>query len=169
MSELRWVGLLLGLGLLQVFLPQVWAPLGAVDLLLIAVAHQALRAPFRRSVLFGAGAGLIQDGLSGGLVGLHGFAKTVISAIIASFGSFLVVRGSVPQATIAAAASLLEGLIVVGWLVLLERPASAGAINVPTRALATGIATLAFLVVVRRLGRQRRRRASPFTRQGARS
>lgn len=167
MSELLWVGLLFGLGLLQVFLPQVWEPFGYVDWLLIAVVHQALRSAFRRAVLFGAGAGLIQDGLAGGIVGLHAFAKTAVAAVVSSFGSFLVVRGPIPRASLAGVASLAESLIVVAWMALLGQP-SMSPVNLPSRALATGVAALVYLVAVRRL-RQRRRRASRLTRQGART
>ena len=138
MSELRWVGLLLGLGLLQVLLPQVWSPLGLVDWLLIAVVHQALRPGFRRSVLLGAGAGLIQDGLSGGIVGLHAFSKTAVAAIIASFGSFMVVRGPLYQGVVSGAASLGDGLIVAAWLAMLGRAQSLSPLERPLRALATG-------------------------------
>ena len=162
MSELRWVALLLGIGLLQAWLPQVWRPLGAVDWLLIVVVHQALRSKFRRSVLFGAGAGLIQDGLAGGIVGLHAFAKTAIAAIIASFSSVLVVRGPLPEASLAAVASVAESLIVVAWLALLEQP-SMSPLNIPARSVATGVATLLFLISLQRI-RQRRRRASALTR-----
>ena len=98
MRALRWVVVLLAFGLLQTFTTAVWPPLGHIDWLLIAVVLLALRGSFREAVLLGAVAGLIQDGLSGDIVGLHGFAKTSIAAVIASFGSFLVVRGPLPEA-----------------------------------------------------------------------
>ena len=138
MSELRWGGLLFGLGLLQILLPQVWSPLGLVDWLLIAVVHQALRSGLRRSVLLGASAGLIQDGLSGGIIGLHAFSKTVVAAIIAGFGSFIVVRGALYQGIVSGGAALGDGLIVAAWLAMLGRPQSLRTLDLLLRALATG-------------------------------
>ncbi len=145
MSELLWVGLLFGLGLLQVFLPQVWSPLGFVDWLLIAVVHQALGSGFHRSILRGAGAGLIQDGLSGGIVGLHAFSKTAVAAIVTSFGSFMLVRGPLYQGVVAGGATLGDGLIVAAWLAMLGRPQSLSPLELPLRAVATG-GTAAFVL-----------------------
>jgi len=150
MTALRSIVLLFGLGLLQTFLPRVWSGLGSVDWLLIYVILQALQGSFRRSILLGAGAGLIQDGLAGGIIGLHAFAKTAVAAIIATFGSLLVVRGPLPEAVITGMATALEGLIVVAWQVLLGRPASLGPIDLFLRAAATGAATMMILYTGRR-------------------
>jgi len=150
MSGPRAAGLLLGLALLQVFLPQVWSPLGAVDWLLIYIVHESLRSSFQRSILTGAGGGLLQDGLAGGIVGLHAFAKTAVAAVIASFGSFLVVRGPLLQALVTGVATLAEGLIVAFWQAMLGRPVSMGPLDIVLRALATGIATALLLAAARR-------------------
>jgi rod shape-determining protein MreD len=158
MSGLRSVGVLLGLALLQVSLPQVWSPLGAVDWLLIFIVHESLRGSFQRSVLIGAAGGLVQDGLSLGIVGLHAFAKTSVAAIIASFGSFLVVRGPLLQALVTGVAALGESLIVVFWQAMLGRPVSMGPLDIVIRALATGIVTALIFAVVRRWQQRVRRR-----------
>jgi rod shape-determining protein MreD len=146
MNGLRTAGLLFAAGLLQVFLPRVWSPLGAVDWLLIYVVHEALSASFRRSILVGAAAGLLQDGLSGGIVGLHAFAKTTVAALTSSAGNLLVVRGPMMQALATGAAALVESLIVVAWQAMLVRPASLGLVEIAIRALATGAATAALLL-----------------------
>lgn len=145
MTALRSTVVLLALGLLQIFLPQVWSGLGGIDWLLIYVVLYSLRSPFRQSTLVGAGAGLIQDGLAGGILGLHAFAKTTVAALIATFGSLLVVRGPLPEAVVTGAAAALEGLIVIGWQGMLGRPASMGPIDLVIRAVATGAATLLVL------------------------
>ncbi len=150
MTALRSIALLFGLGLLQIFLPQVWSGLGGIDWLLIYVVLRSLRGSFRQSILLGAGAGLIQDGLAGGIIGLHAFAKTTVAAVIATFGSLLVVRGPLLEATITGVATVLEGLIVVGWQVLLGRPASLGPVDVLVRGAATGAATMVVLYAGRR-------------------
>ncbi|MFQ5743835.1 MAG: rod shape-determining protein MreD [Acidobacteriota bacterium] len=160
MNALRWGGLLAGLGLLQAFLPVVWLPTGAIDWLMIAVTYQALRGTFRRSVVLGAAAGLIQDGLSGGIVGLHGFAKTTVAAVIASLGSFLVVRGPLPEAGVNALASLLESAMVIAWLALLGRSGTVATMSVTARAAATASAA-ALLLFAARWQRRRQRHLRP--------
>ena len=159
MRALRWFVLLLALGLLQTSTTQVWTPLGHVDWLLVAVVYMALRGTFREAVILGAVAGLMQDGLSGEIVGLHGFAKTSIAAVIASFGSFLVVRGPLPEAVVTGIASLLESSIVVSWYVLLGRSSSVSGLSITGRAIATAVATAAVLSAARWLQQPRKRRS----------
>lgn len=159
MRALRWFLLLLALGLLQTFTPVVWAPLGHVDWLLIAVVHVALRGTFREAVILGALAGLMQDGLSGDIVGLHGFAKTSIAALIASFASFLVVRGPLPEAAVTGIASILESSIVVAWLILLGRSLSVAGLSITGRAIATAVAAAAILSLAQWLLHRRKRRS----------
>jgi rod shape-determining protein MreD len=150
MTALRSLVVLSALGLAQIFLPRVWSGLGAIDWLLIYVALYALRGRFRSSVLMGAGAGLIQDGLSGGIIGLHAFAKTSVAALIATFGGLLVVRGPLPEALVVGAAGILEGLIVVAWQAMLGRPVSLGLFDLLWRAVVTAGATLIILSAARR-------------------
>lgn len=162
MTALRSIGALLALGTLQIFLPLVWSGLGAVDWLLIYIVLQSLRVSFRHAILLGAGGGLVQDALSGGIIGLHAFAKTAVAAVIASFGGLLVVRGPIAEAIVTGAAALLESLLVVTWQVLLESPMSLGPFDIAVRTTATALATLGVLWTARwweqrRLRRRRRR------------
>jgi len=92
MSVLRSLAALLALGVVQIFLPQVWSGFGVVDWLLIYIVVEALRSSFQRSTLLGAGGGLIQDGLAGGILGLHAFAKTSVAALIAAFTALSALR-----------------------------------------------------------------------------
>lgn len=157
MTLLRSLAALFALGLLQVFLPQVWTGLGTIDWLLIYVVLQTLRGSFRGAVLGGAGAGLIQDGLSGGIIGLHAFAKTAVAALIATFGGLLVVRGPLPEALVVGTATMLEGLLVVAWQAMLERPGSLGLLALAVRAGTTALAALAILTAARRWQERARR------------
>ncbi|HJO30219.1 MAG TPA: rod shape-determining protein MreD [Acidobacteriota bacterium] len=126
MTALFSVLLLFGLGLLQIFVPQVWSGLGRIDWLLMYVVLQSLRSSFRRSILLGAGAGLIQDGLAGGIIGLHAFAKTIIAAIITMFSSLFVLRGPLSGAMITGLAVIVERLILMAWHLSLTQPTSLG-------------------------------------------
>lgn len=154
MTVLRSLAALFALGVLQVFLSQVWSGFGSVDWLLIYIVLQSLRGSFRRSILLGAGGGLIQDGLAGGILGLHAFAKTSVAAVIAAFGGLLVVRGPLPEAFVVGAATALEGLIVSAWQVMLGRPSSMSLVDIVVRVVATTAATLAVLSAVRRWERR---------------
>ena len=158
MKALRWFGLLLALAVLQSFTGEVWELFGHIDWLLIAVVYMALRSSFREAVILGALAGLMQDGLSREIVGLHGFAKTSIAALISSFGSFLVVRGPLPEAVVTGIASLLESSIVVAWLVLLGRSTSVSGLSITGRAIATAVAAATVLSTARWLQQRRKRR-----------
>ncbi len=142
MTALLSMLVLLGLGLLQIFLPQVWSGLGRVDWLLMYVVLQSLRSPFRRSILLGAGAGLIQDSLAGGIIGLHAFAKTAIAATIAMFSSLFVLRGPLSGGMITGLAVIIEGLIVMAWQLSLGQPASFGLGDISLGAAATSTATM---------------------------
>ena len=158
MTVLISIAILLGLGLLQVFLSQVWVGLGAIDWLVIYIALMALRLSFRQSVLLGAAGGLIQDALSSGIVGLHAFAKTCVAALIAGFGGLLVVRGPLPETLLVAAAATVEGLVVVAWQILLERPVSLGPLDIAWRVALTSAAAFAFLTAVQRREQRARQR-----------
>ena len=142
MTALLSMLVLLGLGLLQIFLPQVWSGLGRVDWLLMYVVLQSLRSSFRRSILLGAGAGLIQDSLAGGIIGFHAFAKTTVAAIIAMFSSLFVLRGPLSGAMITGLAVIIEGLILMAWQLSLGRPASLRLGDVSLGAAATSAATM---------------------------
>jgi len=150
MSALRSLAALITLGVVQVFLPQVWSGLGTVDWLLIYIVVQSLRSSFQRSILLGAGGGMIQDGLAGGILGLHAFAKTSVAGLIAAFGGFLVVRGPLPEAFVVGAATALEGLIVIAWQMMLGRPVSIDLTGVLIRTVATAVAAFAALSAIRR-------------------
>jgi rod shape-determining protein MreD len=149
MTAVLSVVAMLGLGLLQIFLPQLWFGFGAIDWLLMYVVLQSLRVGFRASILTGAAAGLIQDGLSGGIIGLHAFAKTTVAALISTFGGLMVVRGPIPEAAVAGTAAVLEGFIVVAWQAMLGRPVSLGPIDLVVRGVATGAAAVLVLTTAR--------------------
>lgn len=158
MTPLISIAILFGLGLLQVFLSQVWIGLGAIDWLVIYIALMSLRVSFQRSILLGAAGGLIQDALSSGIIGLHAFAKTCVAALIAGFGGLLVVRGPLPEAVLVATAATVEGLLVVAWQMMLERPVSLGPLDIAWRAALTAAAGFAVLTAAQRNEQRSRRR-----------
>ncbi len=165
-SVVQIVVLMLAVGTAQVTLTQMVPPLGLVDGLMVATGLLALRRSFTASVLIGALAGFIQDSLSGGIVGLHAFAKTVVAALITSLGSIIVVRGQLAEAIVIGAAAVLESVIVVGLLGFFAWPGSEALTTIAARggmtALACGVITVGGpRLVVGWRNRRERPRLSP--------
>lgn len=119
---LRLILLFLLVGTAQTLLPQVWAPFGYIDGMMIAVGLVALRTSFAGAVWTGALGGLIQDSLAGGILGLHAFAKTAVAAGLALLADSFAVRGQLAEAAIVAAATAIEGMIVRALLLFLGWP-----------------------------------------------
>ena len=143
-SVLQIVVLMLVVGTAQTTLAQMAPPLGLVDGLMVAVGLLALRRTFAASVLIGALAGFVQDSLSGGIVGLHAFAKTVVAALVTSLGNIIVVRGQLAEAIVVGAAAVAESLIVMGLLGFFAWP---GVENLGTIAARGGATALACGVI----------------------
>lgn len=153
--------LLLGLGAIQTTLTQAWAPLGLADLLMAAAGLLALRLDFNRAVLTGAAAGLVQDSLAGGLIGLHAFAKTAVNAVLSSLGQFFVVRGQLASSVVVGIAAVAEASIVRLLLAFLGWPGAEPGSWIVGRGAVTAVVCAAFLVggpqVVMMVNRRRNR------------
>lgn len=143
---LRILGLLLLLGGVQTVLTDAWPPLGLLDPLMVATGLLALRLEFVPAVLTGAAAGLVQDSLAGGILGLHAFAKTAVAATLASLGGFLVVRGELASAVVIGLGAVVEGLIVRLLLLFLGWPGGESLAWILGRGLGTAFLTAVFLL-----------------------
>lgn len=148
---LRVLGLLLGIGAAQTVLTDAWLPLGLFDALMVAAGLLALRLPFVPAVFTGAVAGLIQDSLAGGLVGLHAFGKTAVAGALTSLGKVLVVRGELAKASMIGLGAVVEGVLVRLLLLFLGWPRGEAAAVILGRGAATAILCLAFLLGVPRV------------------
>ncbi len=162
-TALRIAALLMLIGLLQNTLSQLWPPFGWADGLMMATGFLALRLPFVPAVMTGAFAGLVQDSLGGGLIGLHAFAKTGIASVLGSAGNVLVVRGQLAEALVVGIGTVAEGAIVRTLLVLLGWPGAGTGSLLITRGAVTALVMGLLLVLVPRtrkawLNRRRRRR-----------
>ena len=90
-----WVGLGLGLALaLQTTLASMVAGAGAsVDLVLVVVIAVAVASGPIAGLWAGTVGGLLQDALSGGMIGVGGLAKTLVGYLVGQFGSrFMIAR-----------------------------------------------------------------------------
>jgi rod shape-determining protein MreD len=91
----------------------------AIDLVLVAVVAVALTTGPVGGMLAGSAAGLIQDALSSGVVGIGGLAKTVVGFLAGAFGQQFIVTAALPRLVIFIAATVLHGAVYMGLYYLL--------------------------------------------------
>ena len=92
----------------------------AVDLVLVAVIAVALTIGPVGGMLAGTAAGLIQDALSSGVVGIGGLAKTIVGFLAGAFGQQFIVTAALPRLVIFIAGTVLHGVVFMGLYYLLD-------------------------------------------------
>jgi rod shape-determining protein MreD len=70
-------------------------------------------------MLAGSAAGLIQDALSSGVVGIGGLAKTIVGFLAGAFGQQFIVTAALPRLVIFMAGTVLHGGVFMGLYYLL--------------------------------------------------
>jgi rod shape-determining protein MreD len=91
------------------------------DLVLVGVIYAALQWGAVAGMLAGTIGGLLLDGLSGGIVGVGGLAKTIVGFAAGALGSQLVVAKAHGRMMIVAAGSLLHRLILVALTAMIDQ------------------------------------------------
>ena len=92
----------------------------AVDLVLVAVVAVALTIGPVGGMLAGSAAGLIQDALSSGVIGIGGLAKTIVGFLAGAFGQQFIVTAALPRLVIFIAATALHGAVFMGLYEVLD-------------------------------------------------
>jgi rod shape-determining protein MreD len=92
----------------------------AVDLVLVAVIATALTIGPVGGMLAGTAAGLIQDALSSGVIGIGGLAKTIVGFLAGAFGQQFIVTAALPRLVIFIAGTVLHGVVYMGLYHLLD-------------------------------------------------
>ena len=92
----------------------------AVDLVLVVVVYVALTSGPVTGLLSGAAAGLAQDALSSGVIGIGGLAKTVVGFVVGVVGSQLIVAQPLPRFVVFLGATVVHALLFIGLYVLLD-------------------------------------------------
>ena len=92
----------------------------AVDLVLVAVVAVALTIGPVGGMLAGSAAGLIQDALSSGVIGIGGLAKTIVGFLAGAFGQQFIVTAALPRLVIFVAATVLHGAVFMGLYSVLD-------------------------------------------------
>jgi rod shape-determining protein MreD len=90
-----------------------------LDLVLIAVVYIALTSGPTVGLLAGASAGLAQDALSSGIMGIGGLANTVVGYLIGLASTQFIVTGPLPRFVAFLASTVVHAIIFMGLYELL--------------------------------------------------
>jgi rod shape-determining protein MreD len=119
----RVAGILLAVAValaLQTTLSRYVRGTAAVDLVLVAVVYVALTSGPVSGLLTGSFAGLVQDALSTGVIGIGGLAKTVVGFLSGIIGTQFIVAQPVPRFLVFFGATLLHAVVFMGLYILLD-------------------------------------------------
>ena len=133
----------------------------AVDLVLVVVVYVALTSGPVTGLLSGTAAGLVQDALSSGVVGIGGLAKTIVGFLAGIVGSQFIVTQPLPRFVVFFGATLLERIVFIGLYLLLDlRPFGTSYTAVAGQAVGNAlVGIVAFQLVELIPGAMERRRA----------
>ena len=92
----------------------------ALDLVLIVVVYIALITGPVTGLLLGSAAGLIQDALSSGIIGIGGLAKTVVGFVAGVLGTQFIVTAALSRFVVFVLATALHATIFMGLYILLD-------------------------------------------------
>jgi rod shape-determining protein MreD len=134
----------------------------AVDLVLVAVVYVALTSGPCAGMLAGSLAGLIQDSLSSGVIGIGGLAKCVVGFVVGGIGQQFIVTAALPRLVMFVGATFAHAAVFMGLYVLLGlRTFSAPWSAVLGQAVGNSVVGMVAFTIVESLpGALERRRAS---------
>ena len=92
----------------------------AVDFVLVVVVYAALTGGPITGLLTGTFAGLVQDTLSTGVVGIGGLAKTVVGFLSGVVGTQFIVAQPVPRFVVFFVATIVHAVVFYGLYMLLD-------------------------------------------------
>lgn len=112
--------ILAALGLQTTLSSQGWSNGAALDLVLIVVVYVAIKSGPSTGLLAGTIAGLIQDSMSSGILGIGGLAKTIVGFLSGVLGSQFIVTAPLPRFLLLLVATALHAAIFMGLYSLLN-------------------------------------------------
>lgn len=92
----------------------------ALDLVLIVVVYLALVSGPVAGSLLGTAAGLVQDALSSGIIGIGGLAKTVVGFVAGLLGTQFIVTAPLSRFVVFVLATVLHAAVFMGLYTLLD-------------------------------------------------
>jgi rod shape-determining protein MreD len=118
-SAVAFAAILIAIGLQTTVSTRGFAN-GTLDLVLIVVVYIAIKSGPSMGLLAGTVAGLIQDSLSSGILGIGGLAKTIVGFIAGVLGSQFIVTAPLPRFMLLMMATALHAAIFMGLYTLLN-------------------------------------------------
>lgn len=91
-----------------------------IDLVLIVVVYVGLKSGPVTGVLAGTVAGLIQDALAGGVLGIGGLAKTIVGFMAGVLGTQFIVTAPLPRFLLLLVGTIVHAGIFMGLYTLLD-------------------------------------------------
>jgi rod shape-determining protein MreD len=91
----------------------------AIDLVLVALVYVALTTGPVSGMLAGSLAGLIQDSLSSGVIGIGGLAKSLVGFLAGAIGQHFIVTAALPRLVMFVAATVVHAAVFMGLYVAL--------------------------------------------------
>jgi rod shape-determining protein MreD len=92
----------------------------AIDLVLVVVVYVALSFGPATGLLTGTFAGIIQDALSHGIIGIGGLAKTIVGFLAGVVGTQFIVANSLPRFVVFFGATVLHAVVFMGLYIVLD-------------------------------------------------
>ena len=112
--------ILIALGVQTTLSSQGFANGTSIDLVLIVVIYVAIKSGPGTGVLAGTVAGLIQDSLTSGILGIGGLAKTLVGFLCGVLGSQFIVTAPLPRFLLLLMGTALHAAIFMGLYTLLN-------------------------------------------------
>lgn len=91
----------------------------ALDLVLVVVVYLSLISGPVTGLLLGSVAGLVQDSLSSGIIGVGGLAKTIVGFVAGALGSQFIVTAPLSRFVVFVLATVLHAAVFMGLYSLL--------------------------------------------------
>lgn len=86
----------------------------AIDMVLVVVVYVALTTGPVGGLLAGTAAGLVQDALSSGVIGIGGLAKSTVGFLVGVVGQQFIVTSALPRSLMFIAATVLHAVVFMG-------------------------------------------------------
>ncbi|HUQ88024.1 MAG TPA: rod shape-determining protein MreD [Vicinamibacterales bacterium] len=86
----------------------------AIDLVLIVVVYVSIKSGPVTGLVAGTVAGLIQDALSGGILGIYGLGKTLVGFLSGLLGTQFIVTAPLPRFLLVVVATILHAAVFIG-------------------------------------------------------
>jgi rod shape-determining protein MreD len=115
------LAIIIALALQTTVVPFVWSGKSNLDLVLVVVVYTALQFGPTTGLMTGAFAGMAQDALSGGVIGVGGLAKTIVGFLAGVVGSQFIVTNSLPRFVVLLLGAALNAICILGLYAVIDK------------------------------------------------